>query len=369
MIPPTEQQARVLWFSLTALAAGVVIGLLGLLVWGLGWLIQLLSSVLLPLAIAAVISYLLDPVVDFFQRRGIPRTRAIFMVFFLAIMLVLMLAATVLPRLVVELSQLIDQLPAYAESLRGRFSDWLAQSPLGMKAKDAWDKEMGASVQNFIGGSLPVVTSWLWLQLSRVASWAGLLAGLALVPVYVFYFLLEKKGIQGNWTDYIPVRDPAIKKEIVFILTSINDCLIVFFRGQVLVALCVGGLLTVLFLVIGLNYAFVLGLMAGLLGIVPYLGVMISIVPAVLLAMVQFGDWYHPALVVMAFILVQTAEGLFISPKIIGDRVGLHPLTIIVAVMTGTTLLGGILGGVLAIPVTAALRTLMMRYVWKKRGL
>jgi predicted PurR-regulated permease PerM len=89
-------------------------------------------------------------------------------------------------------------------------------------------------------------------------------------------------------------------------------------------------------------------------------------VPALVLATVQFQDWLHPLLVLAIFGTVQAVEGLFISPKIIGDRVGLHPLTIIVAVMIGTTLLGGILGGVLAIPLTAALRVLMFRYVWKK---
>jgi predicted PurR-regulated permease PerM len=93
---------------------------------------------------------------------------------------------------------------------------------------------------------------------------------------------------------------------------------------------------------------------------------MLSIVPAVILAILQFGDWWHPLLVVLIFALVQSLEGLVISPRIIGGRVGLHPLTVIIAVMTGTTLLGGILGGVLAIPLTAALRTLMFRYVWKK---
>jgi predicted PurR-regulated permease PerM len=126
-------------------------------------------------------------------------------------------------------------------------------------------------------------------------------------------------------------------------------------------------LLTIGFLAMGLNYAVLLGVVAGALSIIPYLGVMLSIIPAVGLAAIQFGDWFHPLLVLGIFIAVQTLESLFISPKIIGDRVGLHPLTIIVAVIVGTTLMGGILGGLLAIPLTATLRTLMFRYVWRKR--
>jgi predicted PurR-regulated permease PerM len=135
----------------------------------------------------------------------------------------------------------------------------------------------------------------------------------------------------------------------------------------VLVALCDGILLTVGFLAIGLNYAVLLGMVAGFLSIVPFLGVALSIIPAVILATVQFNDWLHPALVVGLFALVQFLEGFFISPKIMGDRVGLHPLTIILAVMIGTTLMGGIIGGILAIPLTAALRVLMFRYVWTNR--
>src|SRR3569623_1689870 len=117
----------------------------------------------------------------------------------------------------------------------------------------------------------------------------------------------------------------------------------------------------------GLKYALFLGMMAGLLSIVPFLGIALSLIPALLLAIVQFGDILHPALVLGIFAAVQFLEGFVISPKIMGDRGGLHPLTFIVAVMVGTTLMGGIIGGILAIPLTAALRVLMFRYVWARR--
>jgi predicted PurR-regulated permease PerM len=194
----------------------------------------------------------------------------------------------------------------------------------------------------------------------------GMLAGFALVPVYVFYFLSEKSGIKDNWTSYLPVHDSWIKEELVFVLRSINDALIVFFRSQVLVAMCVGGLLMIGFSIIGLRYAVLLGFIAGVLGIVPYLGVMLSILPAMAISIAQADGWIHPLLTLGIFVSVQLMEGLVISPKIIGDRVGMHPLTVIIAIMIGTTLLGGIIGGVLAIPLTAALRTVMFRYVWKK---
>jgi len=363
---PSDRQANVLWFSLTTLAVGVTLAVFGLLIWALGLLVNLLSSVLLPLAVAAIIAYLLDPLVDWLEHKQVPRTRAIILVFFVAVMLFLILLATVIPQLLVETSQLIDQIPAYAEQLKNRLGTWLESSRLGMQAKEAWDEGIGADAQNWVTTALPVVSAWVMDKLGKVASWGGLLAGFALVPVYVFYFLSEKQGIVGKWTDYLPLKESKLKDEVVFVLNEINNCLIVFFRGQVLVAMCVGGMLTLGFLGVGLNYAILLGIVAGALSIVPYLGVMLSIIPALALAAIQFGDVWHPLAIVGVFILAQMAEGLVISPKIIGDRVGLHPLAIIVSVMVGTTLIGGILGGVLAIPLTAALRTLMFRYVWKK---
>ncbi|MHC1767632.1 MAG: AI-2E family transporter [Verrucomicrobiia bacterium] len=200
-----------------------------------------------------------------------------------------------------------------------------------------------------------------------MASWFGVLAGLVLIPVYAFYLLLEKRGIERNWTDYLPVANSRLKNEIVFVLGSMNDCLITFFRGQVLVAICDGVLYTIGFFSIGLPYAFLLGAMATILTMVPFLGAIITCITALIIAFVQFGDWLHPALVLGVFAVVQTLEGLVISPKIMGDRVGLHPLTIILAVMIGTTLMGGIVGGILAIPLTAALRAVMFRYIWRVR--
>jgi predicted PurR-regulated permease PerM len=100
---------------------------------------------------------------------------------------------------------------------------------------------------------------------------------------------------------------------------------------------------------------------------IPFLGAIVICLTALTLAFVQYGDAAHPLMVLGVFAVVQTLEGLVISPKIMGDRVGLHPLAIIIAVMTGTTLLGGILGGILAIPFAAALRVILFRYVWKKR--
>jgi predicted PurR-regulated permease PerM len=379
MIPPTEKQAHAIWFALTGLAVATVIALIVAAVWGLGRVLDLLSPVLWPLAIAAVVACLLSPVVDFFERKKIPRARAIILVFVMAFALVLGVLASVIPQVVVETEQLAAKVPEYSARLQIRINEFIAQPPELLRhflprSESATEVSPAANQENtalasateWLTGSLPEMGSWLLKQMLKALSGFGLLAGLALIPVYAFYFLLEKRGIESHWKDYLPLQDSRAKDELVFVLDAIKQYLVAFFRGQVLVALCDAVLYTIGFLIVGVNYAFLLGFAAVLLTMIPFLGAIVICVTALTLAFVQYTDWQHPALVLAVFAVVQSLEGLVISPKIMGGRVGLHPLAIIIAVMAGTTLFGGILGGILAIPLAAALRVILFRYVWKK---
>jgi predicted PurR-regulated permease PerM len=409
--PPTERQARLLWLALSGLAAAVLVGLAAGLIWSLGRIVQLLGPVLWPLAVAGVISYLLDPVVDFFERKGASRPRAILAVFALALLIAAGLAGSIVPQLVQETRQLALRIPAYADRLETRLQHWVDHPPPFvqrlLEREAGTGREPGGAASTNAPPTTPPLSSadtpnntarpaapgqgggafsqqdlqtaaswfakalgqigpWLLSQVGRLASWFGVLVGLALIPVYTFYFLLEKQGISSRWTDYLPVSDSSFKQELVFVLRSINSYLIAFFRGQVLVAICDGTLYGIGFLAIGLPYAVLIGVLAIGLTMIPFLGAILTCSTAVVIAIVQFGDWLHPLLVLAVFGVVQALEALVVSPRIMGGRVGLHPVTIIIAVMIGTTLLGGLLGGVLAIPLTAALRVAMFRYVWKK---
>ncbi len=364
--PPTSKQAQVIWFSLTTLAVAVVLGAVAGICWGLSFLLQKLASLILPLAVAAIIACLLDPLVDFLQQRlQVPRVRAILMVFFIGLSIIVLMLGTVVPQLVVQTDELVQNAPAYAEKFKTKFGDWLASSPLGQKAKVAWDQEVGDKVQQALKDIVPLISDWLLAHVGSFAVFMAYAVGLALVPVYVFYFLLEKAGIQRSWTDYLPIQESKAKEEMVFVLSSINDCIVVFFRGQILVSMSSGMLLGVGLSLIGLNYAILLGAVASIICILPYVGAIITFLLAAILAAVQFGDGQHFLMVAGIFAFVQLAEGLGYSPRILGNRVGLHPLTIIICVMVGSKLIGGILGGLLAIPITAALRTIMFRYVWR----
>jgi predicted PurR-regulated permease PerM len=155
-----------------------------------------------------------------------------------------------------------------------------------------------------------------------------------------------------------------LRDEVILVLSEINKYLVVFFRGQVLIGACIGTLTAFGLTVIGLKYGLLLGLMCGALSLIPYLGVVSSLLPSLVVAWTQTGSWKLPVLVLGVFAIVQACEGLFISPKILGDKTGLHPLTIILAILLWSLVLPGLLGAILAVPLTATLRVLMHRYVW-----
>jgi len=358
--------------------------------------------------VAGVLACLLDPVVEFLVRKRVPRLRAIVVVFVLALVIVLGLAASVVPQLVVQArdlaaksSEYTTQLPAKAGKLAENPPSWLPKQVIPLLrtfSESATAGHTNASVVPIIEPSvetnsvavvpmlppladstsfksvadyatrfLPKFGQWLGQVLGFVGSVFGIIAGLALVPIYAFYFLLEKHGISTRWRDYLPVQDSKFKDELAFGINATNEYLVAFFRGQVLVAICDGALYTVGFVLIGLPYALLIGVMATCLTTIPFLGAITTCVSALVIALVAFGDWQHPAMVIGVFAVVQALEGTVIQPKIMGDRVGLHPLTIIIALMVGTSLLGGILGGILAIPLAAVLRVLMARYVWRPK--
>ncbi len=194
----------------------------------------------------------------------------------------------------------------------------------------------------------------------------GFLLSLILVPIFLFFFLKEGRAISKNWSNYLPLRASPLKSEIVSLFTEINRYLINFFRGQLLVSLVDGALIAICLLFVRLEFALIIGLFVGILGLIPYLGVLICWIPAVIIAAAQFGDWFHPLLVTIIFIVVNQLDSLFIAPKIVGESVGLHPLTVIISVLAWSLILGGLLGALLAVPLTASIKVLLKRYFWDR---
>ncbi len=381
---PSDKQAKVLWFSLTALSIAVFLALLALMFYGVGWVLDRLSPVLLPLAIAGILAFLLNPLVDFFEPkmsakvsflfakiRNPKRVKAILLVLMIGFCIITALTLAMLTTVVPEMVKLAEE--TKVEYVQQNIRNWAAEN----KASD-WGAFMQVEKLESIDLSALMIAGKKRLSalsekgVSEAIALIGLLAGLALVPVYVFYFLLEARTIEMKWSDYLPLKESRFKEEAVFVLSSFNDCLVVFFRGQVLVAFCVGVCLAIGFSIIGLPYAILIGLAAGLLGIIPYFGVIASAIPVLLLSL-AYGDQMivdgagAPVLALGICALVLFLEKTVIQPKIIGDRVGMHPVAVIISVLMGATLVGGVIGGLLAIPVAMALRTVLFRYVWVRR--
>jgi predicted PurR-regulated permease PerM len=399
-----------MWFALTALSIAVIVAVGAGAVWGIGKVLDLLSPVLWPLAIAAVLSYLLEPAVKWLEHHNIRRTGGIIIVFTAVLAVVGGILASVIPQMTKEANNLVAKIPAYTTQAQERLSDWAnraekaAATPLPTtpttNAPDASNappstlvstnatnssanktntispeltknihqihNQIVESATDWTGKLFSKFGAWLLTQIAKATALIDILVALILIPIYTFYFLREKRWIKTHWTNYLPFKNARVRQEVIFILESINQYMIAFFRGQVLVSICSGTLYTIGFLCLGLDYAFLLGFLCMLLTMVPFLGSIIAFAVSLALTAMQFSDWYHPLMVFALFCVVVSLENFFYSPHIMGNRVGLHPLVIIVAVMIGITLLGGLLGGVLAIPLAAALRVIMFRYLWKK---
>jgi predicted PurR-regulated permease PerM len=235
------------------------------------------------------------------------------------------------------------------------FGKWL-QTSLPLLLRSVW-----TFITNSVGGFLGVF---------------GFLLSMIIVPVYLWYFLIESPTIASSWGDYVPLSKSAFRDEVVSALGEINGYLIAFFRGQLIVSLINGTATGIGLVIVGLDFGLLIGLLLCVLGIIPYIGIILCWVPAVIIASVQ-GDagtwipgdpwWVFPLVVTGIFIVVQQIDGLFITPKIVGESVGLHPMTVIVSVFVWSLLMGGLLGAILAVPLTATLKVLLKRYVWEKR--
>src|SRR6202022_3098805 len=247
-------------------------------------------------------------------------------------------------------------------------------APAPAKISSADRQRIQADVEKLIPNVqryLPTLMEKIWNLLKKSIGGflgvTGFLLSLVLVPIYLFFFLKERPRIERRWKDYLPLRASPLRDEVAEVLSQINNYIIAYFRGQLLVCLVDGTLIGSVLTLYGLNFAPLIGLLVVILTMIPYIGIVICWVPAVLIAAFQWGDWTHPLIVTVIFIVVQNLEGLFYAPRIVGKSVGLHPMTVIVSIFVWGLLIGGLLGPILAVPLTAALKVLLSRYVWGRR--
>jgi len=388
---PTPWQKKMLWNAITALSLLVIAAVFVFTLYVATQILAFLQPLLLPVAVAGVIAYLLEPVVSWLARRKMPRLLAVVLVFGAFVLGGVLLFVGVVPSIYTESVKFSADLPGYLErgwvTIDGLLESNLQKLPQlgGTPATEESTSDSGKGrlqryqdnpyVQQslqYLKDQLPTLSQRMWTlvqtSLTGVFGVFGFLLGLLIVPIYLFFFLKESPRIAQTWSNYLPLRRSEFKDEVVTVLTEINGYLINFFRGQLVVALINGTLLAIGLSILGLQFGFLIGLLFAFFGIIPYVGYIVCYIPALLVAFAQFNDWVHPLWVtIIFFLIIAQIDGLVTTPRIVGNSVGLHPMTVIISVFLWALVLGGLLGAILAIPLTATLKVLLHRYVWDRQ--
>jgi predicted PurR-regulated permease PerM len=397
---PTPWQTKTLWNAITGLSLLVIAAVVVSTIYVATKVLAFLQPLLLPVAVAGVLAYLLEPPVNWLTRRRLPRVIAVIVVFAVFLTVGILLIVGVGPSIYSETQKFSKALPAYVERSWNQLDDFLqnnleklpqlgpippldagnpgelstpanpAAAPRNSLQKYQHNPYVRQSLQ-YLQDQLPSLAQRSWefvlSSITGVFGVFGFLLGLLLVPIYLFFFLMESHRIARSWSNYLPIWKSEFKDEVVVVLTEINGYLINFFRGQLVVSMIDGTLTAIGLSILGLQFGFLIGFFLAFLGLMPIIGFAVCYIPAVLIAFVQFNDWVHPLWVTIIFFIVQQLDGMVVAPRVVGNSVGLHPMTVIFSVFLWTLVLGGLLGAVLAIPMTATLKVLLNRYVWDRR--
>lgn len=318
--------------------------------WGIAALVfavvlWFLGDVLLPFVLGMAIAYLLDPVADRLQRWGLSRGAATAVITVGAILVFVLAALVLIPALVAQTIDLIDLAP----KLLSRLQDFLAQHFPNALDEGAPAREALNSIGQTIKERGPQLFETV---LGSLGSFINVMVLLVIVPVVAVYMLLDWDRMTARIDALLP-RDhaPVVRR----LARDIDASLSGFIRGMGTVCLILGIYYAVALMVVGLQFGLVVGFIAGLLTFIPYLGAMIGGVLAIGLALFQFwGEWWWIAAVAVIFLLGQFAEGNFLTPKLVGDSVGLHPVWLILALSVFGALFGFV-GMLVAVPLMAAL--------------
>lgn len=313
-----------------------------------------LSDILKPFVIASVISYLLNPIVLKLERKGIKRIIGVFIVFIAFIAIIMLLGFILIPTLIKDIGKLIENIPQYSSNLQhllDNFQEGKLYNNLPQALKNIIDDNIFVLqgiilelLQNF-GDSIIAVVSELF--------------DIILIPIIIFYMLKDANYFKNQFILLVP---KSKRQRGLLLFRDIDNAFGKFIRGQIIVATFVFLMTTILLLIIKVKYSLVLGLFAGIANVVPYFGPIIGIIPTVIFA---FFDSPTKALYAAgAFLLVQQVESGILSPKILGESVGIHPVYVILSLLIGGKLFG-VIGLIAAVPGLVAIK-LTLRHLLRR---
>lgn len=306
-------------------------------------LIYQLSAILTPFLLGALIAYLADPLVKKLNKRHIPHLLSVIIVFTTILSTITALILTLAPMIENQLSSFISNVPSLL--------DWV-QATILPRIKEVVNID---SVKSSLSASLPKAGSVFQVLVSSGHTILGWSINLVLIPVITFYLLRDWDKLRL----FIKKGLPQSKRDSILRLA--NECdevLSAFFRGQLIVMFCLALIYGLGLTLVGLKYGLIIGIIGGLLSIVPYLGSGFVLVAATVAGFMQFNDWHEVSWVWGVFLLGQGIEGWVLTPNLVGERIGLHPVAVIFSVMAGGTLFG-FFGVLVALPVAAVTLVLL----------
>ena len=318
-------------------------------------LVYLLHPILSPFLVALLLAYLFDPLVDRLEKWGLSRTWGVVAVFALFTLIVMTLLLVLVPMLAKQLLRLYELAPQMLDWMQHSAMPWV-QSRLGL-ADGFWKfDKVKAAISEHMGQTTDIVGVVLSQATASGLALIGWLANMVLIPVVGFYLLRDWDLMMAKIRSLLPRNR---EERVMSLAGECHEVLGAFVRGQLLVMLALGVIYAAGLMLVGLELGLLIGLIAGLAAIVPYMGFVIGIGAALIAGLFQFGGDLYPMLgIVAVFMVGQALEGMVLTPLLVGDRIGLHPVAVIFAILAGGELFG-FTGVLLALPVAAVIMVLV----------
>ena len=317
------------------------------------YLIYILRSVLMPFVAGTLLAYLLDPAVDKLEKLKLSRTSATIIVCALTIIIVLPAIGLLLGLIENQISLLIQATPKYLNLIMERVRPSIQD--ITNKFPELQSANIEGLLKSNIGNSMKFVGKVLKALVSNGFALINLISLLLIMPVVTFYMLRDWDNFVKKFESLLPKKS---KKTIVSTLKDIDKIIAGFIRGQLSVCLILGVFYSIGLKLVGLELGLLIGFIAGIISFIPYVGSITGFVVGCILAFAQYGDMTHVLYVVIVFMLGQFIEGNFLTPKLVGESVGLHPVWVMFALLAGGVLLG-FLGLMLAVPLAAIVGVLV----------
>ncbi|HFI0587053.1 TPA: AI-2E family transporter [Streptococcus suis] len=319
-----------------------------------------LEIVLLPMILTGLLYYLLNPMVDWMEKHKISRTVGISILFVLISLLIIWGLAVAIPSIQEQVTSFAQNLPSNIQKIEGQVTGLLQDQrfeqfrPTALEMLNKVNDQVVAYAQKFSSSAV----NWASNLISTASQ---IIVAILIMPFILFYLLRDGQYLNKHITQYLPTK---WREPIGTVLSDVNGQLSNYVRGQVTVAIIVALMFSVMFSIIGLSYPITLGVMAGFLNLIPYLGSFLAMIPAVILGLIAGPIMLIKVLVV--FMIEQTIEGRFVTPLIIGSSLSIHPITILFVLLTAGQMYG-VLGVLLGIPIYASIKVLVKAaFEWYK---